>query len=115
MDLHKENVPALRFLAETVNIFSAQAKQYDVTVELVLEPEQAPRGRGAGALPLLLSDDFACDRFKLEQVRPHLAVHACLAASCPPDPDCAVGRPCVGRCCATLSQTPSSLVLERAQ
>ena len=82
LDLHKENVPALRFLAETVSIFSAQAKQYDVAVELVLEPEQAPRGRGAGALPLLLSDDFACDRFKLEQVLPHLAaVHACLAAS----------------------------------
>jgi len=85
LDLHKENVPALRFLAETVSIFSAQAKQYDVAVELVLEPEQAPRGRGAGALPLLLSDDFACDRFKLEQVRPHFAtVHACLTASpCP--------------------------------
>lgn len=72
LDLHKQNVPALRFLAETVKIFSAQAKQHGVEVELVLAPEQVPGGRGAGALPLLLSDEVECDRFKLEQVGAYL-------------------------------------------
>jgi hypothetical protein len=72
LDLHKELVPALQFVAETVNIFTAQARQHDVALDLILKPEQFPADRGAGALPLMYCDQFSCDRYVPPTLFPHI-------------------------------------------
>ena len=112
LDLHRQDVPALQFLAETVNIFSAQAKQHEVGLDLVLGPEDVPRGRGAGALPLLFSDTCSIDRFKVRWLA-CLEVRRCPSTGLHPGtPTPPTRAPSTAssssRCCRHSIPTPSS-------
>ena len=74
MVLHRENIPALNFIKEGLVMFSAQAKEKGVTLELatnndVYETSAKILEAFPLAIPLRENDVFSCDRFKMDQVR----------------------------------------------
>ena len=76
LELHRQDVPALQFVSECIVMFTPQAREKGVTLDLVLTVDAATQAAYPGALPLLYSDQFSCDRFKLEQVVRNLVSNA---------------------------------------
>ena len=76
LDLHRENIAALKFMKEGIVMFSAQAKEKLVTLDLASTVDEKTLEWYPNAVPLRTNDEFSCDRFKMDQVQP-LAVTCC--------------------------------------
>ncbi len=68
LELHRQDIPALQFISECIVLFNPQAREKGVSLDLFLTVDDATLAAYPGAVPLLYSDLFSCDRFKLEQV-----------------------------------------------
>ena len=68
LDLHRENISALKFMKEGIVMFSAQAKEKGVRLELVSTIDERTLEWYPNAVPLRTNDEFSCDRFKMDQV-----------------------------------------------
>ena len=66
--LHRENISALNFVKEGIVMFSAQAKEKEVTLDLISTIDETTLERYPNAMPLRANDVFSCDRFKMDQV-----------------------------------------------
>ena len=66
--LHRENISAMKFIKEGIVMFSAQAKEKRVTLELVSTIDEETLKKYPYAQPLRINDEFSCDRFKMDQV-----------------------------------------------
>lgn len=76
LELHRQDVPALQFISNCILLFIPQAREKGVSLDLSLDVDQATLAAHPGAVPLLYSDQFSCDRFKLEQVVRNLVSNA---------------------------------------
>ena len=88
LELHKENILVEPFLSECVSMFSAQARESNVSLLVVTENEsraKPPSGTTALplssiplsiALPLLPDDAIFADKFKMDQVIRNLISNA---------------------------------------
>ena len=63
---HKHEVPVISFISDCVDMFSAQAREANVTV--TLSTCSGDSCGGPGSLPLLTDDTVFIDRFKMDQV-----------------------------------------------
>ena len=76
LELHRQDVPALQFISDSILLFKPQAREKGVALTLTLDIDETTRAAHPGALPILDSDVFSCDRFKLEQVVRNLVSNA---------------------------------------
>jgi signal transduction histidine kinase len=77
LTLHKEELNAMEFIAESVNIFKAHAKANRVTLKYQrLQPIPAADGSRDGPLPLERYDTITLDKFKVAQVIRNLISNA---------------------------------------
>ena len=73
LDLHRESVLVLSFLGDCVSMFSAQARECDVSLSLIsTEPEERLHYEYA----LQQHDTFYVDKFKMDQVIRNLISNA---------------------------------------
>ena len=77
LDLHRENISALKFMKEGIVMFSAQAKEKGVMLDLVSTVDEKTLEWYPNAIPLRSNDEFSCDRFKMDQVQ-SLAIACCV-------------------------------------
>ena len=68
--LHRENISVLKFMKEGITLLTPQAKEKGVTLDLVSTVDDWTLKKFPRALPLRANDEFSCDRFKMDQVRP---------------------------------------------
>ena len=78
LDLHRENISALKFMKEGIVMFSAQAKEKGVMLDLVSTVDEKTLEWYPNAIPLRSNDEFSCDRFKMDQVQYILNIGYCL-------------------------------------
>ena len=71
---HKHTVPALSFISDCVGMFSAQAREANVTVMFSNSGGESSLSRGSS--PLLSNDTVLIDRFKMDQVLRNLISNA---------------------------------------
>ena len=71
---HKHEVPALSFISDCVGMFSAQAREANVTVTFSNSGEESSLSHGSS--PLLSDDTVLIDRFKMDQVLRNLISNA---------------------------------------
>ena len=71
---HKHEVPVISFISDCVDMFSAQAREANVTVSFVnCDKDSYPN---SGSLPLEGADTVSIDRFKMDQVLRNLISNA---------------------------------------
>ena len=73
LELHKEDVPIMRFLIDSMSMFSAQAKECGVTMTIRTEPVVAA---GVTSFSLGKDDLLYVDKFKMDQVIRNLISNA---------------------------------------
>ena len=71
---HKHEVPALSFISDCVGMFSAQAREANVTVTFSNSGEESSLSHGSS--PLLSDDTVLIDKFKMDQVLRNLISNA---------------------------------------
>ena len=74
--LHRENISAMKFMKEGLVIFSPQAKEKGVILDLVSTIDEQTLIKYPNALSLRANDEFSCDRFKMDQVLRNLVSNA---------------------------------------
>ena len=74
--LHRENISVMKFMKEGIVMFSAQAKEKGVMLEVVSTIDEDKLKKFPSARPLRENDEFSCDRFKMDQVLRNLVSNA---------------------------------------
>ena len=74
--LHRENISVMKFMKEGIVMFSGQAKEQGVTLDLVPTIDEFTLKKFPRARPLRDNDEFSCDRFKMDQVLRNLVSNA---------------------------------------
>ena len=74
--LHREDISVVKFMKEGIVMFSAQAKEKGVTLDLVSTIDEGTLKKFPCARLLRENDEFNCDRFKMDQVLRNLVSNA---------------------------------------
>ena len=76
LEVHKLDVPVISFLADSVGMFSAQAREGHVAISIITGANDALDPKHPTHLPLLEDDTVFIDRFKMDQVIRNLVSNA---------------------------------------
>ena len=74
--LHRENIAVIKFMKEGIVMFSAQAKEKGVMLDLLSTIDEGTMKKYPKARFLRENDEFSCDRFKMDQVLRNLVSNA---------------------------------------
>ena len=76
LEVHKLDVPVMSFLADSVGMFSVQAREGNVAISILTGASEALDLKHLTHLPLLEDDIVFIDRFKMDQVIRNLVSNA---------------------------------------